>query len=265
MLGQPRYDTCRVPATTSSGARIRCSALRTSRAGRSRRRRERARSAGASAAATEARRHAAHPLRRRLDRVRFRRPPTTRRSGRSRRARSRRSIPSSVFEPLVAAAPGYSSYQSRVLVDRFAPFAPDWVVFYVGAHNDERRRVVLRGRGNSRARRSAPGRVAPAANAAGGRVPDRPARPLGGEAEWAGRSGPGAFRPRRSRRIMTRDDRQPRAARVRGRCCWCRRSPTRSWKRYPGTPIYHEILRRVAAEQRRSRAWSYSPSLLRTT
>ena len=43
-------------------------------------------------------------------------------------------------EPLVAAAPGYSSYQNRVLVERFAPYAPDWAVLYVGAHNDERRR-----------------------------------------------------------------------------------------------------------------------------
>jgi lysophospholipase L1-like esterase len=48
--------------------------------------------------------------------------------------------PAQVALPLVAAAPGYSSYQSRVLVDRFAPYAPDWAVLYVGAHNDERRR-----------------------------------------------------------------------------------------------------------------------------
>ena len=48
--------------------------------------------------------------------------------------------PEQIFEPLVGAAPGYSSYQSRILVDRLLPYAPDWVVFYVGAHNDERRR-----------------------------------------------------------------------------------------------------------------------------
>ncbi len=48
--------------------------------------------------------------------------------------------PAHVVEPLIAAAPGYSSYQSRVLVDRFLPYAPEWAVLYVGAHNDERRR-----------------------------------------------------------------------------------------------------------------------------
>jgi lysophospholipase L1-like esterase len=48
--------------------------------------------------------------------------------------------PTHAVEPLVAAAPGYSSYQNRVLVERFAPYAADWAVLYVGAHNDERRR-----------------------------------------------------------------------------------------------------------------------------
>lgn len=43
-------------------------------------------------------------------------------------------------EPIVAAAPGYSSYHSRVLLERFAAYAPDWIVFYVGAYNDHRRR-----------------------------------------------------------------------------------------------------------------------------
>jgi len=42
--------------------------------------------------------------------------------------------------PIVGAAPGYSSYQSRVLVDRLLPERPDVVVFYVGAHNDHGRR-----------------------------------------------------------------------------------------------------------------------------
>lgn len=44
-------------------------------------------------------------------------------------------------EPIVAAAPGYSSYHASVLLDRFLPAAPQWVVFYVGAYNDHRRRV----------------------------------------------------------------------------------------------------------------------------
>lgn len=44
-------------------------------------------------------------------------------------------------EPVVAAAPGYSSYHSRVLLERFLPQRPEWVVFYVGAYNDYRRRV----------------------------------------------------------------------------------------------------------------------------
>ena len=48
--------------------------------------------------------------------------------------------PGAPVEPIVAAAPGYSSYQSRVLLDRFLAYRPDWVVFYVGAYNDHRRR-----------------------------------------------------------------------------------------------------------------------------
>ena len=45
-------------------------------------------------------------------------------------------------EPIVGAAPGYSSYHSRVLLARFlAEQRPAWVVFYVGAYNDHRRRV----------------------------------------------------------------------------------------------------------------------------
>lgn len=44
-------------------------------------------------------------------------------------------------EPIVAAAPGYSSHHSRALAERFLPYAPAWVVLYVGAYNDHRRRV----------------------------------------------------------------------------------------------------------------------------
>jgi len=43
-------------------------------------------------------------------------------------------------EPIVAAAPGYSSYQSRVLLGRFLPLHPDWVVLFVGGYNDHRPR-----------------------------------------------------------------------------------------------------------------------------
>jgi lysophospholipase L1-like esterase len=48
--------------------------------------------------------------------------------------------PGAPVEPIVAAAPGYSSWQSRVLVERMLPYGPAWVVFYVGAYNDHRRR-----------------------------------------------------------------------------------------------------------------------------
>jgi lysophospholipase L1-like esterase len=48
--------------------------------------------------------------------------------------------PAEPIEPIVAAAPGYSSHHSLVLVERFAPYAPDWTVLYVGAYNDHRRR-----------------------------------------------------------------------------------------------------------------------------
>ncbi|RIK92431.1 MAG: hypothetical protein DCC71_24460, partial [Proteobacteria bacterium] len=44
-------------------------------------------------------------------------------------------------EPLVAAAPGYSSHQSRVLLRRMLAWRPDDVVLLVGAYNDRRRRV----------------------------------------------------------------------------------------------------------------------------
>jgi hypothetical protein len=40
---------------------------------------------------------------------------------------------------LVGALPGYSSYHSRVLLGRLLSYAPDIVVFYVGAYNDHAR------------------------------------------------------------------------------------------------------------------------------
>ena len=40
---------------------------------------------------------------------------------------------------LVGAIPGYSSYHSRIMLDRLLPYAPDIVIFYVGAHNDHSR------------------------------------------------------------------------------------------------------------------------------
>lgn len=40
---------------------------------------------------------------------------------------------------LVGAIPGYSSYHSRIMLDRLLPYGPDIVIFYVGAHNDHSR------------------------------------------------------------------------------------------------------------------------------
>jgi len=40
---------------------------------------------------------------------------------------------------LVGAIPGYSSYHSRIMLDRLLPYAPDIVIFYVGAYNDHAR------------------------------------------------------------------------------------------------------------------------------
>jgi lysophospholipase L1-like esterase len=48
--------------------------------------------------------------------------------------------PGETVVPIVGAAPGYSSWQSRVLLGRLLRYRPDDVVFYVGAHNDHRRR-----------------------------------------------------------------------------------------------------------------------------
>ena len=39
-------------------------------------------------------------------------------------------------EYLLGATPGWTSFQSRILLDRLLPYRPDLVVFYVGARND---------------------------------------------------------------------------------------------------------------------------------
>ena len=55
--------------------------------------------------------------------------------------------PDTVFEYMIGAVPGYSSYHSTVIVKRLLPRKPDLVVFYVGARNDHsranRRRDIL--------------------------------------------------------------------------------------------------------------------------
>jgi lysophospholipase L1-like esterase len=48
-------------------------------------------------------------------------------------------LPDREIDYLVGAIPGYSSYHSRVMLDRLLPYDPDVVVFYVGAHNDHSR------------------------------------------------------------------------------------------------------------------------------
>ena len=47
--------------------------------------------------------------------------------------------PDERFEFLIGAFPGYSSYHSRILLERMLPMQPDLVVFYVGARNDPSR------------------------------------------------------------------------------------------------------------------------------
>lgn len=42
-------------------------------------------------------------------------------------------------EYIIGAFPGYSSFQSRFLLDKLLPMTPDLVIFYVGAHNDHTR------------------------------------------------------------------------------------------------------------------------------
>ncbi len=44
--------------------------------------------------------------------------------------------PDQRFEFLIGAFPGYSTYHSRILLERMLPMQPDLVVFYVGARND---------------------------------------------------------------------------------------------------------------------------------
>jgi lysophospholipase L1-like esterase len=48
-------------------------------------------------------------------------------------------FPGTHFEYTIGANPGWSSYQSRVVLERLLPYAPDLVVFYVGARNDHTR------------------------------------------------------------------------------------------------------------------------------
>jgi lysophospholipase L1-like esterase len=155
--------------------------------------------------------------------------------------------PDQVFEPLVAAAPGYSSYQSRVLVDRLLPFAPDWVVFYVGAHNDERRRSYYQDA-------DIPARAARRKAAwhqlrtlqAGEFLIDRLGRWMAKRVHrsiWFRRVPPEAFEANISAMIA--------AARAAGARPMILVPPLSDslTKRYPATPVYHDILRRVAAEQ----------------
>ena len=47
--------------------------------------------------------------------------------------------PNLKVEYLLGAFPGYSSYQSKIMLKRLLPMKPDLVVFYVGAHNDHTR------------------------------------------------------------------------------------------------------------------------------
>jgi lysophospholipase L1-like esterase len=155
--------------------------------------------------------------------------------------------PDRVFEPLVAAAPGYSSYQSRVLVDRMLPFAPDWVVFHVGAHNDGRRRshyedAEIPARA---ARRNAAWHQIRALRA-GEFLIDRFGHWMAKRVHrsiWFRRVPPEAFEANMTVMIA--------AARSAGAQPLILVPPLSDSlsKRYPGTPVYHDILRRVAAEQ----------------
>ncbi|MFQ5964754.1 MAG: SGNH/GDSL hydrolase family protein [Candidatus Scalinduaceae bacterium] len=47
--------------------------------------------------------------------------------------------PESKIEYIIGALPGYSSYQSKIMLDRLLPMKTDLVVFYVGANNDHTR------------------------------------------------------------------------------------------------------------------------------
>lgn len=155
--------------------------------------------------------------------------------------------PEQIFEPLVAAAPGYSSYQSRILVDRLLPYAPDWVVFYVGAHNDERRRSYYEDAAipARAARRKATWHRLRTLQA-GEFLIDRLGR-------WVSKQVhvPNTFRrvpPEAFDANMTAMIAAVRAAGARPLILVPPLSDSLV-KRYPGTPAYHDILRRVAAEQ----------------
>lgn len=45
-------------------------------------------------------------------------------------------LPDQTLEFVLGAFPGYSSYHSRIMLERLLPMQPDLVVFYVGARND---------------------------------------------------------------------------------------------------------------------------------
>jgi lysophospholipase L1-like esterase len=155
--------------------------------------------------------------------------------------------PGQSFEPMVAAAPCYSSYQSRVLVERFAPFAPDWAVFYVGAHNDERRRRYYEDAEiPARAARRQAAWHQLRALRAGEFLIDRLgrwiAKQVGGPTAWR-RVPPAAFEANLRAMIAT-----ARAAGARPLLLIPPVSDTLA-ERYPATPVYQEILKRVAAEQ----------------
>jgi lysophospholipase L1-like esterase len=155
--------------------------------------------------------------------------------------------PGESFEPLVAAAPGYSTYQSRVLVERFAPFAPDWAVFYVGAHNDERRRMYYEDAEiPARAARRQAAWHQLRALRAGEFLIDRLGRwvekQVGGPTAWR-RVPPDAFEANLRAMIAT-----VRAAGARPLLLIPPLADTLA-RRYPATPVYQEILERVAAEQ----------------
>jgi len=154
--------------------------------------------------------------------------------------------PDRIYEPLVAAAPGYSSYQSRVLVDRMLPFAPDWVVFYVGAHNDERRRSYY-------VDADIPARAARRQAAwhqirtlqAGEFLIDRFRRWLGKRFHrsiWFRRVPPDAFEANMRAMIA--------AVRAAGAQPLILVPPLSDslLERYASTPVYHDILRHIAAE-----------------
>ena len=155
--------------------------------------------------------------------------------------------PGQRFEAMVAAAPGYSTYQSRVLVERFAPFAPDFAVFYVGAHNDERRRMYYEDAAiPARAARRQAAWHRLRALRAGEFLIDRlgrwVAKQVGGPTAWR-RVPPDAFEANLRAMIAT-----ARAAGARPLLLIPPLADTLA-QRYPATPVYQAILKRVAAEQ----------------